>query len=91
MAEYIEKRAYERYDYEAPIGYKYYDKNDYYDAKIYNYSMGGMCFESDYAIQHGADIYIKMNNYSSDASGPEAYEGYRGKVIWCKEYPASDS
>ncbi len=82
MAEYVEKRAYERYDYEAPIEYKHYDKNDYYAAKMYNYSMGGMYFESDYDIQLGANIYIKMNTYSADTPG---------KVTWCKEYSASDS
>jgi Tfp pilus assembly protein PilZ len=82
MAEYVEKRAYKRYDYEAPIEYKHYDKNDYYAAKMYNYSMGGMYFESDYDIQLGANIYIKMNTYSADTPG---------KVTWCKEYSASDS
>jgi Tfp pilus assembly protein PilZ len=82
MAEYVEKRAYERYDYKAPIKYKHYDKNDYYAAKTYNYSMGGMYFECDYDIQPGADIYIKMNNYSADTPG---------KVTWCKEYSALDS
>jgi len=44
--------------------------------------LGGMYFESDYDIQPGADIYIKMNNYSADTSA---------KVTWCKEYSASDS
>jgi len=44
--------------------------------------MGGMYFESDYDVQPGADIYIKMNNYSADTSA---------KVTWCKEYSASDS
>jgi len=82
MAEYVEKRAYERYYYEAPIKYKHCDKNDYYVAKTYNYSMGGMYFESDYDIQPGADIYIKMNNYSADT---------HSKVTWCKEYSDSDS
>ncbi len=82
MAEDVEKRDYERYDYEAPIEYKHYDKNEYYAAKMYNYSMGGMYFKSDYDIQLGANIYIKMNTYSADTPG---------KVTWCKEYSASDS
>jgi hypothetical protein len=79
------KRAYSRNAYEVPIMYANYDTDTYYHAKMYNSGLGGMYFESERALQPGSDICIKMENYSSDESGPEAFKAYRARVKWCKK------
>lgn len=79
-------RTYERYSYEAAVQYAYAGEEKYYDAKMYNYSNGGMYFETQYAVEPGAKMYIKMANYSPNASGPESYETYYGEARWCSEY-----
>ena len=79
------KRAYSRNAYEAPIMYADYDTENYYHAKMYNSSLGGMYFEADHAIKPKSDICIKMINYRPDTSGPEAYKAYWAKVRWCKK------
>jgi hypothetical protein len=90
MAAFI-KRAYSRDTYEAPIMYANYDTENYYSAKVYNNSQGGMYFESDSPIKPEADICVKMVNYSPDTSGPEAYKAYRAIVRWCKKIDKEDS
>ena len=85
------KRAYSRDAYEAPIMYANYDTENYYHAKMYNSSAGGMYFESDHSIKPKSDICIKMINYRADISGPEAYKAYRAKVRWCKKIDKGDN
>lgn len=53
----------------------------YYEAKMYNYSRGGMYFESDYAPLPGTEIYIGIEKSPYDAS-PDLY---RARVRWRKE------
>ena len=85
------KRAYSRNAYDAPIMYANYDTENYYHAKMYNSSAGGMYFESDHSIKPKSDICIKMINYRADTSGPEAYKAYRAKVRWCKKIDKDDT
>jgi hypothetical protein len=85
------KRAYSRKGYEAPIMYANYDTENYYHAKMYNSSIGGMYFESDHAIKQKSDICIKMVNYTPDTPGPEAYKAYRAKVKWCRKIDKSET
>ena len=85
------RRAYERYDYEAEVRYAYSGEEKYYDAKVYNYSNGGMYFQTEYPVKEGSKLYIKMKNYDASGSGPEAYEGYYGDVKWYARYPGSDT
>ena len=91
MAEGKDKRVHERYNYEAPIKFKYYDSLTYSTARMFNYSQSGMYFESKDNIKPESIIYITMENYSSGARGPEAYEGFHANVMWNKEYQSSDS
>lgn len=80
------RRSYERYEYEAPLQYAYVDKEKYYESKMYNYSSGGMYFESKYPVLAGSQIYINMVNYSPTGYGPDAYQTYQGKATRCSEY-----
>jgi hypothetical protein len=85
------KRAYSRKNCAAPITYAYFDTQKYYNAKIYNSSVAGMCFESDDALQPGSGVCIKMVNYVPETDGPEAYRFYQAKVKWCKNIPKADA
>lgn len=87
---YVEQRAYKRYNCVAPVTYEYFSTNTYFGAVMHNHCMGGMCFETNYAIPKGVEIYIKMTNYSPDAAAPECRKGYRAEVRWCQARRAGD-
>lgn len=59
----------------------------YYRAKMYNYSRGGMYFESDYAPLPGSEVYIGIENSPYDC-GPDMY---RAQVRWRRQLPAANS
>ncbi|MBW2469584.1 MAG: PilZ domain-containing protein [Deltaproteobacteria bacterium] len=58
-----------------------------YKAKMYNYSRGGMYFESDYAPLPGSEIYVGIERSPYDDS-PDIY---RVQVRWRRELAAPDS
>ncbi|MGD8961792.1 MAG: PilZ domain-containing protein [Desulfobacterales bacterium] len=59
----------------------------HHKAKMYNYSRGGMYFESDYAPLPGTEIYIGIERSPYDAS-PDIY---RVQVRWRRELAATTS
>ncbi len=62
----------------------------YNSAKIRNFCVNGICFETDCALKPGYDICIKMINHSPDLDySPEAYKVYRATVKWCREIEES--
>lgn len=77
-------RAYERFNHEAPIIHAEHDSDDYHAARMYNYSMDGMCFVSNTALDPGSDINIKMEYHTPMIYGPISKENYRARVKWCK-------
>lgn len=79
------KRAHSRGNYEAPIRYADFNTKNYFEAKMYNWSMDGMYFESPRCPPAKSDICIQMVGYMPDSEGPEAYRFYRAKVRWCKQ------
>ncbi|MFZ5570466.1 MAG: PilZ domain-containing protein [Thermodesulfobacteriota bacterium] len=79
-----EQRAYVRKSHSAPILYEFYNTNNYYQAVMRNHSMGGMCFEAEFALPKGVEIYIKIPNHQPGSNGPEARKGYRAEVRWCR-------
>jgi hypothetical protein len=81
----VEQRTYKRYVYRAPVTYEYFRTNDYFGAVIHNHSMGGMCFETHYAVPKGVEVFIKITNFSPEASAPECRKGYHAEVRWCQE------
>ena len=59
---------------------------EYSEAKMHNCCVDGIYFESDFAVEPGYDIHIKIRNNSPDVDySPEAYRVYQAKVRWCKE------
>lgn len=74
----LENRDYFRYKYRAKILLETYSTGAYYQAKMLNYSRGGLYFESDYAPLPGTDIYIGIENSPYDFGA----DIYRAQVRW---------
>lgn len=79
------KRAFDRNDCKAKIKYALFATDNYIDAVMYNNGDGGMYFESNDTISPGSDIYIKMIDFNPEAHSPEAKNGYRAEVMWCRK------
>ena len=86
-----EKRKSERHDHEASIVYAYHNSDEFYDAKMCNYSNSGLCFESSAAIEPGSDIYVMMEDFLPDTIDSEIYDGYLAEVRWCQRLSQIDA
>lgn len=84
-----EQRAYKRQPYSAAIFYEFYQTNNFYRGVTKNRSMGGMCFEADFALPKGVEIYIKLDNNPEPAKGKGIRKGYHAEVRWCRKKNAS--
>jgi hypothetical protein len=82
-----DQRDTSRFGHEAAIMFENYASGRYYEGRMYNYSRGGMYFESDFAPKVGTEIFIGVEN-SPHTSG---HDVYRAKVIWKKELTDSQS
>ena len=85
MTRYDEKREYERYDLDTPIVYAFQDSDQFNPARLCNYCRGGMCFETNNAVEPGADIYIMMEDFLPDSIDADFYDGYLAEVRWCQK------
>ncbi len=82
-----EQRDATRVEHKANILLENFPAGTHYEAKMHNYSRGGMYFESDYAPLPGTEIYISIERSPYDDS-PDIY---RVQVRWRRELPASNS
>jgi hypothetical protein len=82
-----EQRDTLRVKHRASILLENFPARAHYEAIMYNYSRGGMYFESDYAPLPGTEIYIGIEKSPYD-SAPDMY---RAKVRWRRELPAPNS
>jgi Tfp pilus assembly protein PilZ len=84
MAEpYSEDRDETRFDHNSPLQVKDLGSGAIYEARMQNYSNGGIYFESDGLLQKGTKIYICMQN-SPYAQSSGVLEYYTGEVMWRK-------
>jgi hypothetical protein len=83
MVEALDLRNAVRVNCKADIQFENFCIETFYKAKMYNYSLGGMYFEADYAPLPGTDIYIGINNCPYH-SGPDLY---RARVKWRRQLP----
>lgn len=86
----ISKRAFPREKCETCIKYAACDTDNFVEAIMHNSSEGGMYFESARALRTGSEICIRRADYSPDIHGPEACDGYRAEVMWCRETEGGD-
>jgi len=79
----LDLRITARVNCEADIQFENFFCETFYKAKMYNYSLGGMYFEAEYAPLPGTDIYIGINDSPYD-SGPDLY---RARIKWRRHLP----
>ena len=77
-------RKNERITFEAIIEFAHEDSEYSFGAEVCNYSDGGICFETGYAIRPGSKIKISVEEEEFDASCPNIQDGCIAKVRWCK-------
>jgi hypothetical protein len=96
MKIFMEKRAKRRCSFEAVVTCAHFNSDRFYRAKTTNHSRDGLHFESDFPLKPGSGIYIRVENYTPDASIPKncCCGGLRrvalAEVKWCKEMPGKD-
>ena len=79
------QRTFTRNYYESPIVYSFDENGTYQSATMFNISVGGMYFESDYQLSIGTQLYVKLLECASDPYWPEACDLYLAEVRWCCE------
>ena len=82
-----EQRGATRVKRKAKIRLENFTAGAHYQAKMRNYSRGGMYFESDYVPLPGSEIYIGIENSPYDY-GPDMF---RAQVKWRRELPAPNA
>ena len=69
----------------------YFCNQTEHKAKICNISRGGIYLESDYYLEPGSDILIKVADNSLETYQIGVIDGgHRGEVLWCKEVTKND-
>ena len=90
-----EKRACERHSYAADIGFSYFNKKHSYNAEILNLGLNGMCFKSNFSLQPGATICIRLKKIHPNGSCSGYCEGLRSvalvEIKWCNELPGNEA
>ena len=89
-----EKRRQVRHKCEADIEWSYFNRTVNFDAKLLNFSEGGIYFETGHDLKPGATIFLKMDMVSSNNIHPLDPERPRsvslGEVKWCVDLSGSD-
>ena len=79
-----EDRAEVRSNHSAPLQVKDLSSGEIYEARMQNYSNGGIYFESDGRFEKGTKIHICMQ-HSQCAKSSGVLKYYTGEVRWRKE------
>ncbi|MGD2186083.1 MAG: PilZ domain-containing protein [Desulfobacterales bacterium] len=79
-----DQRASKRIVHEAAIIIEKCDSETYTYGRMYNYSAGGIYFESDVAFQPGTQVRIDIENPSNGLNSDHLF----GRVKWCEEIAA---
>jgi hypothetical protein len=63
-----DQRTSQRFVYEAALKIENCDSGTYTYGRMYNYSAGGIYFESDVALQPGTQVRIDIENPGSEST-----------------------
>jgi hypothetical protein len=89
----VEKRSCKRHVCEFPVVWCYFNQNQFYKAKLLNYSENGVYLESTTAPLSGATILIKRHHPKAEKNTDPCYEGHReitlAEVRWSHEIKAN--
>jgi hypothetical protein len=81
-----EKRGYVRRNCEGIIRWSYFNSKDYFDAKLLNFSEGGVYIETAYDLKPGCTIFLDMKMVPSSKINSPSHERPRlvslGEVKW---------
>lgn len=80
-----DQRASKRFDHEAPLVIKNCDCGTFACGRMYNYSRGGIYFESDAAFEPGTCVRIDIE----ESQNALAADHYYATVKWTKEISAA--
>ncbi len=71
-----------RFEHQSAVLIEDHSAGKYYEGKMQNYSICGMCLHTDFKAKPGTDIFIGIENspYSS------SHDVYHAKVVWCKKF-----
>lgn len=65
MKDYTELRSQERIDFDTAVVYSDNNLKNHQKAMMYNFSDGGMYFETTEHLRPGSEVYVKTVNYCS--------------------------
>lgn len=83
MASAQRKREHKRYGCENDAYlYRYHDQEKHFDAKVSNYSQGGLFIETRETMNAKQRVFIRMKKTNYYGSGPEKYQYYVGYIKW---------
>ena len=78
------KRLFQRQGCRLPIQYRSTQSDNYREAVAYNCSRAGMYFELQNIVMPEESIHITMSTYSPSAEGPESFQYYLARAVWCR-------
>lgn len=81
MLDNFEKRKAIRIEHTSPLQIKDLKSGTIYEARMFNYSDGGIYFESDGFFEKGTPLYIGIHN-SPYSPLSRVYEYFKGEVMW---------
>ncbi|MCU0603617.1 MAG: PilZ domain-containing protein [Desulfobacterales bacterium] len=86
-----EKRCEDRQECDAVVEWAYFNKADFFNARLLNFSGGGSYIECTQPLIPGATILIRLQACAA-SGGPPPIRNMRttalGEVKWCRELPA---
>jgi Tfp pilus assembly protein PilZ len=83
-----EERDAPRFTHHSPLQIKDLSSGEIYEARMQNFSDGGIYFESDGLFHEGAKIYICMQ-HSPFSESSDVVEYFTGAVVWRKHLKRS--
>ena len=79
-----ERRRYKRFRYEALISHDVSTNGNIYPGKMFNFSKGGLYFESEQAFYPGEDLFVTLAIHA-DSPGKDTQLLFEVRVLWHKE------
>jgi hypothetical protein len=83
-----EKRCEDRQDCDAAVEWAYFNKADFFSARLLNFSKGGSYIECAKSLIPGATILIRLQKdayYSGESASCSLRTTALGEVKWCRE------
>ena len=79
-----ERRRHKRFKYEALLSHDVSTNDLIHAGKLYNFSKGGLYFESDQTIYPGQDIFVGLVIHA-DSPGKDTQLLFEVKIVWHKQ------